>query len=89
MGSAARRWTRQDGLRPRADGPGGAVRRAAGARRRRGRPAGGPAGAAAAWSDLRVVFVGNGPMRGQLERRSHELGVAWAVRFLGDQSGMP
>jgi glycosyltransferase involved in cell wall biosynthesis len=41
------------------------------------------------WGSLRLAYVGNGPMRGQLERHSHELGVAWAVRFLGDQSGMP
>jgi glycosyltransferase involved in cell wall biosynthesis len=40
------------------------------------------------WGNLRLAYVGNGPMRGQLERRAHELGVAWAVRFLGDQGGM-
>ena len=40
------------------------------------------------WGNLRLAYVGNGPMRGHLERRSHELGVAWAVRFLGDQSGL-
>ena len=40
------------------------------------------------WGDLRLVFVGNGPMRGQLERRAHEVGVAWTVRFLGDVGGL-
>ncbi|MFM7148968.1 MAG: glycosyltransferase family 4 protein, partial [Gemmataceae bacterium] len=39
------------------------------------------------WENLRLVYVGNGPMRGQLEGRSHELGVAHAVRFLGDVGG--
>jgi glycosyltransferase involved in cell wall biosynthesis len=39
------------------------------------------------YGNLRLAYVGNGPMRGHLERRAHELGVAWAVRFLGDQSG--
>lgn len=39
------------------------------------------------WGNLRMAFVGNGPMRGHLERHAHELGVAWAARFLGDQSG--
>jgi glycosyltransferase involved in cell wall biosynthesis len=39
------------------------------------------------WGNLRLAYVGNGPMRGQLERRSGELGIHWAVRFLGDQSG--
>jgi 1,4-alpha-glucan branching enzyme len=36
---------------------------------------------------LRLAYVGNGPMRGQLERRCHELDIHWAVRFLGDQGG--
>jgi glycogen(starch) synthase len=40
------------------------------------------------WGNLRVGYVGNGPMQGHLERRSHELGVGWAVRFLGHKSGM-
>lgn len=39
------------------------------------------------WDNLRLAYVGNGPMRGHLERRAHELGVGWVVRFLGDQSG--
>ncbi len=39
------------------------------------------------YGNLRLAYVGNGPMRGHLERRSHDLGVAWAVRFLGDLSG--
>jgi glycosyltransferase involved in cell wall biosynthesis len=33
--------------------------------------------------DAKFVFVGDGHMRGDLERRAHELGVAHAVRFLG------
>lgn len=33
--------------------------------------------------DAKVVFVGDGHMRGDLERRCHELGVSHAVRFLG------
>jgi glycosyltransferase involved in cell wall biosynthesis len=40
------------------------------------------------WGNLRLAYVGNGPMRGPLEWRAHELGVGWAVRFLGDQGGM-
>jgi glycosyltransferase involved in cell wall biosynthesis len=39
------------------------------------------------WGNLRLAYVGNGPMRGQLERRAHELNVEWAVRFLGDVGG--
>lgn len=39
------------------------------------------------WGNLRLGIVGNGPMHDQLERRAHELGVHWAVRFLGHQSG--
>jgi len=33
--------------------------------------------------DSKFVFVGDGHMRGDLERRAHELGVAHAVRFVG------
>jgi len=33
--------------------------------------------------DAKFVFVGDGDMRGQLERRARELGVAHAVRFCG------
>lgn len=33
--------------------------------------------------DAKVVFVGDGYMRADLERRAHQLGVAHAVRFLG------
>ena len=33
--------------------------------------------------DAKIVFVGDGDMRGWLEQRAHELGVAHAVRFLG------
>ncbi len=39
------------------------------------------------WGNLRLAYIGNGPMRGQLERRAQELGVDWATRFLGEQSG--
>jgi len=34
-------------------------------------------------SDAKIVFVGDGYMRAQLEHRAHQLGVAHAVRFLG------
>jgi glycosyltransferase involved in cell wall biosynthesis len=37
--------------------------------------------------NLRLAFVGNGPMRESLDRRANELGVGWAVRFLGHQGG--
>ena len=37
--------------------------------------------------NLRLAYVGNGPMQRSLERRANELGVAWAVRFLGHQGG--
>lgn len=33
--------------------------------------------------DAKIVFAGDGDMRGQLEKRAHQLGVAHAVRFLG------
>jgi glycosyltransferase involved in cell wall biosynthesis len=39
------------------------------------------------WGNLRLAYIGNGPMRGHLERLANDLGVQWAVRFLGDQSG--
>lgn len=39
------------------------------------------------WGNLRVAFVGNGPMQGHLERRAGEMGIHWAVRFLGHRSG--
>jgi glycosyltransferase involved in cell wall biosynthesis len=35
----------------------------------------------------RLAYVGNGPMQGALERRAAELGVSYAVRLLGHQSG--
>lgn len=38
--------------------------------------------------DARFVFVGDGPMRPDCERRAHELGVADACRFLGYTSTM-
>lgn len=37
--------------------------------------------------NVRLAVVGDGPMRGWLERRAHEVGVGWAVRFLGDMGG--
>jgi glycosyltransferase involved in cell wall biosynthesis len=40
------------------------------------------------WGNLRLAYVGNGPMQGALERRAGELGVSWAVRFLGHQEGL-
>jgi glycosyltransferase involved in cell wall biosynthesis len=39
------------------------------------------------WGNVRLAYVGNGPMQGHLERRAGELGVSWAVRFLGHQEG--
>jgi glycosyltransferase involved in cell wall biosynthesis len=39
------------------------------------------------WGNLRLAYVGNGPMQGAMERRAGELGVSWAVRFLGHQHG--
>ncbi len=36
----------------------------------------------------KFVFAGEGHMRGDLERRSHHLGVAHATRFLGHRGGM-
>jgi len=36
--------------------------------------------------DAKIVFVGDGDMRGRLEQRARELGVAHAVRFLGPMS---
>jgi glycosyltransferase involved in cell wall biosynthesis len=41
------------------------------------------------WNNVRLAYVGNGPMRGQLEWRAREMGIEWAVRFLGDQGGQP
>ncbi len=37
--------------------------------------------------NLRVAFIGAGSMHGHLEQRSHELGVAHAVRLLGHREG--
>jgi glycosyltransferase involved in cell wall biosynthesis len=36
--------------------------------------------------DAKIVFVGDGDMRGYLEQRAHQMGVAHAVRFLGSKS---
>src|SRR5262249_29797641 len=41
------------------------------------------------WGNLRLAFVGTGPMQGALERRANELGVGYAVRLLGHQTGRP
>jgi glycosyltransferase involved in cell wall biosynthesis len=35
----------------------------------------------------KFVFAGDGEMRGSVERRAHELGVAHATRFLGSKNG--
>ena len=43
-------------------------------------------GLLASRGDAKVVFVGDGDMRGALEHRSRELGVAHAVRFTGAMS---
>jgi glycosyltransferase involved in cell wall biosynthesis len=37
--------------------------------------------------NLRLAFLGSGSMHGHLEQRSHELGVAYAVRLLGHREG--
>ena len=37
--------------------------------------------------NAKLMFAGDGHMRGDLERRAHELHVAHAVRFLGHRSG--
>jgi glycosyltransferase involved in cell wall biosynthesis len=39
------------------------------------------------WSNLRLAYVGAGPMHGCLVQRAHELGVAHAVRLLGHVEG--
>jgi glycosyltransferase involved in cell wall biosynthesis len=38
-------------------------------------------------SDVKFVFVGDGHMRWDLDRRMHQLGVSHAVRFLGGVTG--
>jgi glycosyltransferase involved in cell wall biosynthesis len=38
-------------------------------------------------ANVRIAFVGQGPMHDHLVRRSHELGIAHAARLLGHQSG--
>ncbi|MEJ2701125.1 MAG: glycosyltransferase family 4 protein [Sedimentisphaerales bacterium] len=43
-------------------------------------------GVLAQYPHAKVVFVGDGYMRGDLERRANELGVRHAVRFLGNMS---
>src|SRR5690606_18993303 len=40
-------------------------------------------GVPASRPDAKVVFAGDGDMRGYLEQRAHQLGVGHAVRFLG------
>jgi glycosyltransferase involved in cell wall biosynthesis len=37
--------------------------------------------------DAKFIFIGDGHMRWDLDRRMHQLGVAHAVRFLGSKSG--
>ncbi|MGH7058231.1 MAG: glycosyltransferase, partial [Acetobacteraceae bacterium] len=37
--------------------------------------------------NLRLVFLGSGPMHGHLEQRAHQLGVAHALRLLGHREG--
>jgi glycosyltransferase involved in cell wall biosynthesis len=41
------------------------------------------------WSNLRIAFVGMGPMHGHLEGRAHHLGVSHAVRLLGHVDSFP
>ncbi len=37
--------------------------------------------------NLRLAFIGSGPMHGHLQQRAHQLGVAHAVRVLGHREG--
>lgn len=37
--------------------------------------------------NAKFVYAGDGDMRGQLEHRSHQLGVSHAIRFVGHQGG--
>lgn len=39
------------------------------------------------WSNLRIAYIGAGNQSGALQHRAHELGVAYAVRFLGHVEG--
>ncbi len=39
------------------------------------------------YSHARFVFAGDGHMRGDLQHRAHQLGIAHAVRFLGHRNG--
>jgi len=39
------------------------------------------------YPQAKFVFVGDGHMRGELERRSQQLGVSRATRFLGSRNG--
>ena len=38
------------------------------------------------YANAKFVFAGDGHLRGELERRSHQLGVSHATRFLGHQN---
>jgi glycosyltransferase involved in cell wall biosynthesis len=39
------------------------------------------------WGNLRLVYVGTGPIHDHLARRAHELGVGGLVKLVGHQSG--
>jgi glycosyltransferase involved in cell wall biosynthesis len=39
------------------------------------------------YGNLRLAFIGAGPMYGFLEQRAHQLGIAFAVRLLGHREG--
>ena len=39
------------------------------------------------YHNLRLAFIGAGPLHGQLQHRAHQLGVAHAVRLLGHVEG--
>lgn len=43
----------------------------------------------ATWPDVHLLLVGDGPRRPELEARAERLGVARAVRFLGDRHDVP
>ena len=39
------------------------------------------------YPNAKFIFAGDGHMKGDLERRAHQLGVAHAIRFLGHRNG--
>jgi glycosyltransferase involved in cell wall biosynthesis len=41
------------------------------------------------WHNFEVVFVGDGPLRAELERHAEKLGIRRCVQFLGDRHDIP